>query len=121
MNKVTFSLIISFFLTSLALARPGDINYNKKEILFGETVYFNHGDAYWPYERAEFDQNGYMYPEVFPYLEKAKFIHLETDDNGEPTKVYLLLTRKATGKNYVLSWERIMHVVPQQNVIILNW
>jgi len=121
MKKSIFFLFIFLLLTSIVFAKPGSINYNKKGLQFGETVYFNQGDAFWPYERPIIDSNGYLYPEVFPYLEKAKFIHLETNDKREPTKVYLLLTDESTGENYVFIWKRITGVIPQQNVILLNW
>lgn len=118
------SILFGILMLSFVLPQnTWGIDYNKRQLEFGDEIYFNTGDMWRPEDRREYiDKNGYLYPDLIPYLEKGKFIAFETEPvyaNGhyleERAYIYIMY------KKNVLKWPRIIQIIPEQRVVLLNW
>jgi len=103
------------------------IDYNKKDFVFGEVVYFNIGDG--PcYSEGRIDENGFYDSQLIESdFVKGKFVAFEPIFIERNFKIIetdaikaIIYYKKKDGTDWVIQ-RQISRRIPEQSIIMLNW
>ncbi|HAT73986.1 MAG: hypothetical protein US30_C0014G0015 [Candidatus Moranbacteria bacterium GW2011_GWF2_36_839] len=110
-----------------------EINYGKKNFVFGQTVFFNFGDDIYGAKPNFVDRNGFFYPHNIHLLHKGMFLsltrHEETgidgeDGDGVPVKFHyytIIIAVKYPDGTVDIIDRQVNAIIPQQNIVLFNW
>lgn len=111
-NETLNSLVEWFVGSSLPAPESlSTIKYGKKDIKLGEWVFFNSDDGF--YFSKTLDPNGFVYPHKERGLEKGIFI------KSDEEIAWLYFPNVPRGSFLVV--RPVVKLIPQQNVVLLNW